>query len=89
MDERTSSRRQRGWDDRGAYGLNTHMRIDEVIKPQAPKTPEQQRVATLQQGLEVAKRRLDTERQRQKVQRAQKQLARALNVAASSKNTTA
>jgi hypothetical protein len=59
------------------YGLNTRMRVHEVIKPKTPKTPEQQRVAALQQRVDGAKQALKNERQRQKVERAQQQLARA------------
>ena len=44
------------------------MRIDEVIPPVKPinsKTPEQQRVANLKQGVDRAKSALDAERERQ------------------------
>jgi hypothetical protein len=58
-------------------GLNTCMRIQEVIKPTRPQTPEQQRVAALQQRVDTAKQAVKAERQRQKVQRAQQQLVRA------------
>jgi hypothetical protein len=43
------------------------MRIDEVIPPVKPinsKTPEQQRVANLKQGVDRAKSALDAERER-------------------------
>jgi len=56
------------------------MRIDEVIpkiKPIAAKTPEQQRVANLKQGVDRAKSALDAERERQQRIRAAQSLRRA------------
>jgi nicotinic acid mononucleotide adenylyltransferase len=56
------------------------MRIDEVIPPVKPinsKTPEQQRVANLKQGVDRAKSLLDAERERQQRSRATQSLRRA------------
>ena len=56
------------------------MRIDEVIptvKPITAKTPEQQRVANLKQGVDRAKSLLDAERERQQRSRATQSLRRA------------
>ena len=56
------------------------MRIDEVIptvKLITAKTPEQQRVANLKQGVDRAKSALDTERERQQRSRATQSLRRA------------
>lgn len=56
------------------------MRIDEVIpkiKPITAKTPEQQRVANLKQGVDRAKSALDTERERQQRSSAVQSLRRA------------
>lgn len=59
------------------------MRITEVIKPIQSKTPEQQRVASLQQRVAAANKALKSERQRQKVQRAQAALTKARQAAVS------
>jgi hypothetical protein len=59
------------------------MKISEVIKPIQPKTPEQQRDASLQQRVTTANQALKSERQRQKVQKAQTALTKARNAAAS------
>ena len=59
------------------------MKISEVIKPIQPKTPEQQRVASLQQRVATANQALKSERQRQKVQKAQAALTKARNAAVS------
>ena len=59
------------------------MKISEVIKPIQPKTPEQQRVASLQQRVTTANQALKSERQRQKVQQAQAALTKARKAAAS------
>ena len=56
------------------------MRIDEVIpaiKPITAKTPEQQRVANLKQGVDRAKSALDAERERQQRSRVTQALRRA------------
>jgi len=56
------------------------MRIDEVIPPVKPinsKTPEQQRVANLKQGVDRAKSALDAEREQQQRSRATQLLRRA------------
>jgi len=56
------------------------MRIDEVIptiKPLNTKTPEQQRVANLKQGVDRARSALDTERERRQRSRATHSLRRA------------
>jgi len=56
------------------------MRIDEVIpaiQPITAKTPEQQRVANLKQGVDRAKSALDAERERQQRSRATQSLRRA------------
>jgi len=59
------------------------MKISEVIKPIRPNTPEQQRVASLQQRVTTANQALKSERQRQKVQKAQTALTKARKAAAS------
>jgi hypothetical protein len=59
------------------------MKISEVIKPIRPKTPEQQRVASLRQRVPTANQALKSERQRQTVQKAQAALTKAGNAAAS------
>jgi hypothetical protein len=48
-----------------------------------PKTPEQQRVASLRQRVPTANQALKSERQRQTVQKAQAALTKAGNAAAS------
>ena len=56
------------------------MRIDEVIpavKPITAKTPEQQRVANLKQGVDRARSALDSERDRQQRSSATQALRRA------------
>ena len=56
------------------------MCIDEVIptvKPITAKTPEQQRVANLKQGVDRAKSALDAERERHQRSRATQSLRRA------------
>lgn len=53
------------------------MRVQEVIKPTRPKTPEQQRLAALQWRADAAKQAVKAERERQRVQRARQQLAHA------------
>lgn len=69
----TALARHRHTAARHKYG----MRISEVIKPIAPKTPEQQRVAALRQRVDTAKKALKGEQQRQKVQKAQLALRKA------------
>ena len=50
------------------------MKISEVIKPIRPKTPEQQRVASLQQRVATADQALKSERQRQNRQEPSSQV---------------
>ena len=57
-----------------AQGLNTAMRIQEVIRPQSP---EQQRIAALKTNRDRASRALKAERDRQRLSRAQKALLSA------------
>jgi len=51
------------------------MKISEVIKPIQPKTPEQQRVASLQQRVATANQALKSERQRQNRQEPSSQVS--------------
>lgn len=51
------------------------MQICEIVSVK-PKTPEQQRVASLQRGVDTAKLALERERERQRQQRAAKKLQR-------------
>ncbi len=53
------------------------MKILEVIATASPKTPEQQRIATLTKQKQVAADALKAERNRQKIQRAQQQIRTA------------
>jgi len=57
------------------FGINTHMQINEVVS--APKTPEQQRIASLKSAKDRAGDALAAERQRQKVSKAQRALIAA------------
>ncbi len=57
------------------FGINTHMQIHEVVT--TPKTPEQQRIASLQANKDKAANALAAERQRQKLSKAQRSLAQA------------
>ena len=61
-----------------AQGLNTAMRIREVIQP---PTPEQQRIAALKANRDRASQALKAERDRQRLSRAQQSLRRAQQVA--------
>ncbi len=53
------------------------MKINEITTqlPSAPKTPEQQRIASLQRQKEVASDALKAERKRQKLHKAQQQIS--------------
>ncbi len=53
------------------------MKILEVIATASPKTPEQQRIATLTKQKQVAADALKAERNKQKIQRAQQQIQTA------------
>ena len=57
------------------FGINTHMQIHEVVT--TPKTPEQQRIASLAANKDRAADALAAERQRQKLSKAQRSLAQA------------
>ena len=57
-----------------SYRINTHMRLSE-IKPVKPKTPEQQRVANLQDQVKRAQQAVKAERARQKMAKAQQSMA--------------
>jgi hypothetical protein len=52
------------------FDINTHMQIHEVVTK--PKTPEQQRIASLKTAKDRAGDALAAERQRQKVSMAQR-----------------
>ncbi len=58
------------------------MKINEITTqlPAAPKTPEQQRIASLQRQKEVAADALKAERNRQKLQKARTQIAQITKV---------
>ena len=60
---------------------NTRARTDEIVKPQTSNTPEQERIAALQQRADTAKQAVKAERQWQKVRRGQQQLTRARQTA--------
>lgn len=51
------------------------MKINEIIKPAKPKTPEQLRVAALKSAADQASAAVSAERQQQRVAKANKQLA--------------
>ena len=53
------------------------MKILEVIATASPKTPQQQRIATLTKQKQVAADALKAERNKQKIQRAQQQIQTA------------
>lgn len=50
------------------------MKINEIIKPLKPKTPEQTRVAALKSAADQASAAVSGERQRQRLEKATKQL---------------
>ncbi len=57
------------------FGINTCMQIHEVVIK--PKTPEQQRILSLQATKDRAADALAAERQRQKISKAQKAVSAA------------
>ena len=61
------------------FGINTYMQIQEVVS--TPKTPEQQRIASLKSAKDRAGDALAAERQRQKVSKAQRSLQKARQLA--------
>lgn len=54
--------------------LNTHMRISE-IQSSKPKTPDQQRIDTMQAQVKRSQQAVKSERARQKLQKAQQEMA--------------
>jgi hypothetical protein len=52
------------------------MRINEIIKPIKPKTPEQIRVAALKKAADQASAAVSAERQRKRLNKAQQDMAK-------------
>ena len=52
------------------------MKINEIIKPIKPKSPEQMRVAALKTAADQASAAVSAERQRQRLTRAKQSMAR-------------
>lgn len=52
------------------------MKINEIIKPTKPKSPEQMRVAALKTAADQASAAVSAERQRQRLMRAKQSMAK-------------